>query len=547
MLPALSDDTNPVKPHKVWAKQHLSRGKDRGSSNVDLVHNTIKRALPAFIIPLLPKPPERQAPRSPSRASSPFPSSLCHTPLYSSITPQTPIAAPTFGASQAAHRAAQVAFTPLPPETPARTQQTRHVPPHMPLSQLVIAAAAALTTGPRTPTQRPLRHPAPKLVAENTASERARYNRLVNEFNKKYGKLATPNMSKPYPLSPGTFKQTWDVCIKCSRDFHTAIQCKDRNAWLSESERTMRGVILGSLIRASKAGSMPDTPTPAPRAIRDTAQLKEEEEEQVVQYQSENEEALAECSTLGAGHLSVYNPSGLYLYPDEVVDLYEIFEKTKYKDNPFRVWAQVARMDETGPKLNARVTVDGGAMLCVMDRTFWGQVEAQFGELAKSPIVCCMADGSCTRSIGRGSALVGVDDQWHSIQFEVLDSKGNYDLLLGKPWLRTAGAAQVFAGDTLLIAGPNGPIELKNGHPLPASPAFVQPSTKTPPPVTQHQQVPKPKPKPKLELEPKAEAEPGLEFEQNNEREGLGKQRLEMSCQNFTGNCLLQADSGANF
>ncbi|QRV83692.1 Retrovirus-related Pol polyprotein from transposon [Ceratobasidium sp. AG-Ba] len=561
MLPALTDDTNPVKPHEVWAKQHLSRGKDRNSSNADLVHDTIKRALPAFIIPLLPKrarygdqfetlckdigelssskivsaygvdqavsslqtlsidpSPERQTPRQPSRASSLFPSSLRRTPSYSSTMPQTPIAAPTFGAGQTTNRPNQVAFAPLPPETPARGQQTRHIPPHMPSGQPVNAAATAPTTGPRTPAQRPLRDPAPDLVAENTAGERERYNRLVNKFNEKYGELATPNMSKPYPLSPGTFKQTHDVCIKCGRDFHTAIQCKNPNAWLPESERTMWGVILGSLIRASKAGSMPDTPTPAPRAVRNTAQLEEEEEEQVAQYQSENEE----------GFEHTINDVDSYSSPPEIVDLYEIFEKTtRYKDNPFRVWAQVAHEDETGPKLDARVTVDGGAMLCVMDRTYWGRVEAQFGELAKSPIVCRMADGSCTRSIGRGNALVGVASQWHPIQFEVLDSRGNYDLLLGKPWLRTAGAAQVFAGDTLLIAGPNGPIELKNEHPLPPLPALIQSGVEVLPPVTQHQQTPEPEsePEPTPEPEPAPEPEP----ERDNEQEGQADEKTSES------------------
>ncbi|QRV73371.1 Retrovirus-related Pol polyprotein from transposon [Ceratobasidium sp. AG-Ba] len=533
MLPALLDSSNATKPHEVWAKQHLSRGKDRGSSDADLIHDTLKRAIPAYLVQLLPKrarygsdfeglckdigelsseeivnahainkavlllqtlsigaPVERSTPRTTTQVAPSFSSSVRRTPSFtapSSTASQATIPAPVFTATQSTGRAPQVTFATAAPETPARNLPIRQTPPHLtapqPAATTVMATATLAAPVPQTPLQHPLRDPAPDLVAENTPSERARYNGLVAEFHAKFGD-DTPNMSKPYPLSPGTFKQTRDVCIKCGRAFHTAVQCKDRSAWVPEEERTMRGVILGSLIRSAKAGSMQGTPTPGPRFVRDTAQLEEEaEEEQLAQYESENEQGFEQ---------TIYDVDS-YFSPPEVVDLYEIFDPTKYKDNPFRVWAQVARMDETGPNLDARVTVDGGAMLCVMDKTYWVRVEADLGSLAKSPIVCRMADGSCTRSIGRGKARVAVAEQWHEIEFEVLDSRGNYDLLLGKPWLRMAGAAQVFSGDTLLISGPDGPIELKNGHPLPATPALskpaqpqVPPQFATPEPILDH-------------------------------------------------------------
>ncbi|QRV97202.1 Retrovirus-related Pol polyprotein from transposon [Ceratobasidium sp. AG-Ba] len=541
VLAALKDKSNPVRPHEVWATQHLSQGKDRGSSNDDLVHDTLKRAIPPWMISLLPKrsrygsdfeglckdigelssaeivnahsvdqavhsiqnlalgPSSKPVARTP--AVSPYPSSLRRAPTPvpnapSSPFSQGPIPAPSFAPT----RAPQVAFAPLPPETPARNQPSCDNPPHMPDSNAPMAAQA-----PQTPSQRTMRDPVPELVP-NTLEERTRYNTLVSKFNNKYGIRATPTMSKPYPLTPGTFKQTRDVCVRCG-----------------QSEQSMRMAIVGSLWRPNaRAGTVPGTPTPGQRFVRDTAQLEEDEEEipYTEHFESENEEAPAGWSTPGAGHLSVCESSEtIYVSPDvgfelaindfdsypappEVIDLYEIFDPNKYKDKPFQVWAHVARVGETGPKLDTRVTVDGGAMLCVMDKTFWGQVEAHLGELAKSPIVCRMADGSCTRSIGTGNALVGVASQWHPIQFEVLDSRGNYDLLLGKPWLRTAGAAQIFAGDTLLIAGPSGPIELANGHPLPSSPA-------TPPLMTRQaptqEPVPAPDPPgtgPKLDDEP---------------------------------------------
>ncbi|QRV94479.1 Retrovirus-related Pol polyprotein from transposon [Ceratobasidium sp. AG-Ba] len=55
MLATLQDESNPVKLHEVWAKQHYSQGKDRGSLNDDLVHDTIKQSIPPWVVALLPK------------------------------------------------------------------------------------------------------------------------------------------------------------------------------------------------------------------------------------------------------------------------------------------------------------------------------------------------------------------------------------------------------------------------------------------------------------------------------------------------------------
>ncbi|QRW07877.1 Retrovirus-related Pol polyprotein from transposon opus [Ceratobasidium sp. AG-Ba] len=461
VLAALKDDTNPVQPHEAVLS----------IQNLTLTPATKPNTRPPV---------------------SPYPSSLRRAPTPSPTTPSTPLSqGPIPAPSFAPARAPQVAFAPLLPDMPVRNRRSHENPPHMPDSNPPAAAQA-----PQTPNPRPMRDPIPELVP-NTPEERGRYGNLVSEFNSKFGVRATPTLSKPYPLTPGTFKQTWDVCVRCGRGFHTSVECQDQNP-LPESERSMRSAILGSLWRPNaRAGTMPGTPTPGQRFVRETAQLEEEDIPYPEHYESENEEGQP-----GAGHLSCYESSENYLSLDvafghaindvdsyisspEVVDLYEIFDQNKYKENPFQVWARVSRGDEPGPELDARVTVDGGAMLCVMDKTFWGKIESHLGALAKSPIICRMADGSCTRSIGRGEAVVGVAGQWHPIQFKVLDARGNYDLLLGKPWLRTVGAAQVFSGDTLLISTPQGPIELKNGHPLTATPAPSHPVELTPPPVTQ--------------------------------------------------------------
>lgn len=196
-------------------------------------------------------------------------------------------------------------------------------------------------------------------------------------------------------------------------------------------------------------------------------------------------------------HVDPYPVSEIVFYSQhparDVIELYEINDEHQ-REHPFRTWARIRQSDDPGLESDAHATVDGGAMLCVMDKTFWSSVETHVGPLAESNVICKMANGTCIRSTGRGEATVRVANQWHPIQFEVLDARGEYDLLLGKPWLRTAGAAQVFVGDRLILAGPDGPIELENDPDLVLHPEASPVSTVlSPPPLTDlahHQPAP---------------------------------------------------------
>ncbi|KAG9105198.1 hypothetical protein FRC07_009511 [Ceratobasidium sp. 392] len=59
-----------------------------------------------------------------------------------------------------------------------------------------------------------------------------------------------PLAHRPYPLSPGTFEQTADLCLKCSKANHTVLQCPAKgNKQLEEHERKYR--------------TQPNTPTTA--------------------------------------------------------------------------------------------------------------------------------------------------------------------------------------------------------------------------------------------------------------------------------------------
>ncbi|QRV90612.1 Retrovirus-related Pol polyprotein from transposon [Ceratobasidium sp. AG-Ba] len=110
-------------------------------------------------------------------------------------------------------------------------------------------------------------------------------------------------------------------------------------------------------------------------------------------------------------------------------------------------------------------TVDGGAMLCVLDSTIWAQVEHFLGHLRSSGVVCRMANGTCVPSRGTGTATIKYNQADWPIRFEVIDSRGAFDLLLGKDWLRTASAMQIFGSDSLSLLAPAGRISVENENP----------------------------------------------------------------------------------
>ncbi|KAG9088268.1 hypothetical protein FS749_002317 [Ceratobasidium sp. UAMH 11750] len=104
-------------------------------------------------------------------------------------------------------------------------------------------------------------------------------------------------------------------------------------------------------------------------------------------------------------------------------------------------------------------------MLCVLDNTIWAQIEHQFGRLRDSPVICCMANGACVPSLGTGTGLVSYKHLSWLIRFEVIDSKGAFELLLGKDWLRRTGATQVFPTDSIEFNSPDGAITIENENP----------------------------------------------------------------------------------
>ncbi|QRW10689.1 Retrovirus-related Pol polyprotein from transposon opus [Ceratobasidium sp. AG-Ba] len=175
---------------------------------------------------------------------------------------------------------------------------------------------------------------------------------------------------------------------------------------------------------------------------------------------------------------------------------------------PFKMKVRLTKGDERQEQ-DVWGTVDGGAMLCVLDSTIWAQVEHSLGGLRGSDIVCRMANGACVPSWGTGTAMIKYKQSVWPIRFEVIDSRGAFDLLLGKDWLRTASATQMFGSDSLALRTDTGQILVKNANlKLPKPPKQPDPApTRDRTEVEQTAAEPPPTVKQPV-VEPKAETTP---------------------------------------
>ncbi|QRV73367.1 Retrovirus-related Pol polyprotein from transposon opus [Ceratobasidium sp. AG-Ba] len=265
--------------------------------------------------------------------------------------------------------------------------------------------------------------------------------------------------------------------------------CKAEGAdVLDNKEQGYRRLLARKLRDDRRAGTQPSTPTPGQR-YRDTAQVEFEERDydpesdlgsgnDPVDPNSANEE---ECGAIvGSGcedlvsdrtvSFSFFNDldtrsESKYFSPyceQVIVDVGSV--EGEAHEWPFKIKLVLSQRNQQEER-DVWGTVDGGAMLCVLDSTVWAQVEHSFDRLRQSKIVCRMANGTCVPSIGTGTASVQYKQALWPIRFEVIDSRGAFELLLGKDWLRTASALQVFESDSLSLLTPTGRVVLDNENP----------------------------------------------------------------------------------
>lgn len=128
-------------------------------------------------------------------------------------------------------------------------------------------------------------------------------------------------------------------------------------------------------------------------------------------------------------------------------------DKTK-RSAPFLQRIQLVAPD--GYPVRATGQVDDGAMRNCISKKRWEQYGHCLSPLSPSTIRISVASGQILKPIGRWHGTVRVGHVSASSWFEVFDSGGAFDVILGKPWLEQVDAVHRYRTDTLEITGANG-------------------------------------------------------------------------------------------
>ncbi|KIJ36967.1 hypothetical protein M422DRAFT_260618 [Sphaerobolus stellatus SS14] len=139
-------------------------------------------------------------------------------------------------------------------------------------------------------------------------------------------------------------------------------------------------------------------------------------------------------------------------------------------------------------------TIDDGAGLCVIDSHIWGQWQKDFGNAIESIVGAKVGSGHILKSRGYIILHVNVEGVVCDTVFEILDSQGAFEILLGKPWLGLTRATREYDKDTLVIhvgpvkivipnRSPKLPLAYKNSQTIQIKPAR-SPDLRTPPLAT---------------------------------------------------------------
>ncbi|KIJ33630.1 hypothetical protein M422DRAFT_264397 [Sphaerobolus stellatus SS14] len=112
----------------------------------------------------------------------------------------------------------------------------------------------------------------------------------------------------------------------------------------------------------------------------------------------------------------------------------------------------ITPVDITGKRpIRFLATIDDGAALCAIDSHIWAQWQKDFGNAIESVVGAKVGSGHVLKSKGCIVLHVNVEGVACDTVFEILDSQGAFEILLGKPWLGLTRAMREYDDDTLVI------------------------------------------------------------------------------------------------
>lgn len=115
---------------------------------------------------------------------------------------------------------------------------------------------------------------------------------------------------------------------------------------------------------------------------------------------------------------------------------------------PFKTEIEIGNPGKTIP---LTAIVDDGAMVNVIDTTAWGRWGKKLTRLTSSPLTLHMANNKRISSRGRWTGMVTVEGRTVEQHFEVYETNGSFEILLGKPWLIATNANHTYQDDMITL------------------------------------------------------------------------------------------------
>ena len=143
---------------------------------------------------------------------------------------------------------------------------------------------------------------------------------------------------------------------------------------------------------------------------------------------------------------------------NDITDLYSIERSKTTKSITEEETPFVHVIHLTGSKKGrtmVRALFVSGAMVSAMSTAAFYKIQHQLGDTRPSTCRLRMADGAVLKAQRRWEGLIGLGNAEIIGEFEVFDSKGGWDFLLGKPLLRQFKAIHDYGADMVTVEHPH--------------------------------------------------------------------------------------------
>jgi len=115
----------------------------------------------------------------------------------------------------------------------------------------------------------------------------------------------------------------------------------------------------------------------------------------------------------------------------------------------YKKWVQL--LGPNGEKVHLQAVIDGGAMRNILCTSEWRARRHRLAPLTPSQVTLSVADNHHIASEGQWVGVVDIAGAKATQSFEVFDSNGAFQIILGKPWLSYIQAIHKYGTDQIVI------------------------------------------------------------------------------------------------